>query len=122
MIIEIKPEKAIAKIEKIATTIVKWKMGAPALLTIESLRPLNFIGSQIMYFLAPFAEVIFNSTEYEEFAALIEKDEYIKLLLKRIEELDDEMYATEREEKIKIRKRRRNKIKIFFQKIFKRKE
>jgi len=121
MIVEITPEKAIIRIEKIAKTIVKWKMGAAALMVIESLRPLNFIGSQIMYFLAPFAEVIFNATEYEELAALMEKDEYIKLLLKRIEELDDEMYAQEREENRKIRIRRRNKFKKFLKSIFKKK-
>ena len=111
MIVEIKPEQAIEKIDKIATFIVERKMAPAALLAIESFRPLNFIGSQLMYFLAPFAEVIFKPKEYEEFAALIEKDEYITLLLKRIEEMDEEMYRESRKEKAKLRKRKMNQIK-----------
>ena len=118
MIVEISEERALEIIEKIANFIVKRRMSAPALMTIESLRPLNFIGSQILHFLAPFAEIIFNSREYQEFAILLEKEEYIKLLLKRIDELDDEMYREERKHKKILRKRRMNKIKTFFRKVF----
>ena len=84
MIVEITPERAIEIVEKISRFIVNRKMAAPAIMTIESLRPLHNIGSQLLYFVAPFAEVIFNAKEYEEFAALLEKDEYVKLLLKRM--------------------------------------
>jgi len=114
MIVEINEERAIEIVEKISRYIVKKRMAAPALMTIESLRPLNFIGSQLLYFLAPFAEVIFNAKEYQEFAALLEKDEYIKLLLKRIDELDEKMYREEREKKKILRKRRINKAKEIF--------
>ncbi len=113
MIVEINEERAIEIVEKISRYIVKKRMAAPALMAIESLRPLNFIASQILYFLAPFAEVIFNAKEYQEFAALLEKDEYIKLLLKRIDELDEKMYREEREKKKILRMRRMNKIKVF---------
>jgi hypothetical protein len=119
MIVEIKPERAIEKVEKIAKFIVERKMAAPALMTIESLRPLNYIGSQLLYFLAPFAEIIFDETEYEEFAALLEHDEYIKLLLRRIEELDDEMYSHVREERKKLQRQRWNKMKKIFKKKIK---
>ncbi len=116
MIVEIAPEKAIEKVEKIAKFIVERKMAAAALLGIESLRPLHYIGSQVLYFLAPFAEIIFDEKEYEEFAALLEHEEYIKLLLRRIEELDNEMYHDIRENKKKMRKRRWNKCKRIFTK------
>ena len=119
MIVEISEERAIEIVEKISRYIVKKRMAAPALMTIESLRPLNFIGSQLLYFLAPFAEVIFNAKEYQEFAALLEKDEYIKLMLKRIDELDEEMYREERKKKKILRKRRINKVKSFFGNLFK---
>jgi hypothetical protein len=116
MIVEIKPERAIEKVEKIAKFIVERKMASAALMTIESLRPLNFIGSQLMYFLAPFAEIIFDPIEYEEFAALLEHDEYIILLLKRIEQLDEEMYRQVREDRKKMNQRRWNKLKHFVKK------
>jgi hypothetical protein len=70
--------------------------------------------------LAPFAEVIFKPKEYEEFAAMMEKDEYIKLLIKRIDEIDTEMHFEERKQRRKLRKRRINKIKKFIRKLFKR--
>ena len=119
MIVEISPERAIELVEKISRYIVKRRMAAPAIMTIESLRPLSRIGSQLLYFLAPFAEVFFNAKEYEEFAALLEHEEYVKLLMKRIDEIDEEMHREEREKKKILRKRRINKFKNFIKNIFK---
>ncbi|MFO7896915.1 MAG: hypothetical protein R6U84_08285 [Candidatus Cloacimonadales bacterium] len=114
IILEISPEKAVKLIDKISRFIVEKRMAAPAIMTIESLRPLHNIGSQLMHFLAPFAEVFVDSREYQEFAALLEHDKYISMLVKRIDELDDESYSQERAEKRVLRKRRHNKIKKFF--------
>ena len=72
MILEISEERAVELIEKLSKFIAEKRMAAPAIMTIESLRPLARIGSQLMHFLAPFAEVIFNAKEYQEFAALLE--------------------------------------------------
>ncbi len=113
-ILKVEPEKAVKLIERMARFIVEKRMAAAAIMTIESLRPLNNIGSQIMYFLAPFAEVFFNSRDYQEFAVILQEDKYITLLVKRIDELDNELYREEREKKRLLRKRRNNKIKQFF--------
>ena len=113
-ILEVEPERAVKLIERMARFIVEKRMAAAAIMTIESLRPLNNIGSQIMYFLAPFAEVFFNSRDYQEFAVILQEDKYITLLVKRIDELDNELYREEREKKRLLRKRRNNKIKQFF--------
>ena len=113
-IVEISPERALELIEKISLFIVKKRMAAPAIMTIESLRPLSRIASQLMFFLAPFAEVIFNRKEYQELAVLMENDEYIKILLKRLDELDVEYFREEREQARLRGKRRLNKIKRFF--------
>ncbi|MDP8202355.1 MAG: hypothetical protein P9M11_09505 [Candidatus Tenebribacter burtonii] len=114
MILEISEERAVELIEKISNFIAKRKMAAPAIMTIESLRPLARIGSQLMHFLAPFAEIIFNPKEYQEFAVLLENEEYVRLLIKRIDEIDVDMYREERKEKKLKRKRINNKIKQFF--------
>lgn len=114
MILEISEERAVELIEKISTFIAKKRMAAPAIMTIESLRPLARIGSQLMHFLAPFAEVIFNAKEYQEFAVLLENEEYVRLLIKRIDDIDVEMYRDERKEKKLKSKRRKNKLKQFF--------
>ena len=114
MILEISEERAVELIEKISNFIAKRRMAAPAIITIESLRPLARIGSQLMHFLAPFAEIIFNAKEYQEFAVLLENEEYVRLLIKRIDEMDVDMYRDERKEKKLKRKRRNNKVKQFF--------
>ncbi len=114
MIVEISQERAHEMVEKVAHFIASRRMASAAIMTIESLRPLHNVGSQLLYFLAPFAELIFNPKEYQEFAALLEKDENIKFLLKRIDELDVDIHREEREQSRLLRKRRNNKIKRFF--------
>ena len=114
MILEISEERAVELIEKLSNFIAKKRMAAPAIMTIESLRPLARIGSQLMHFLAPFAEIIFNAKEYQEFAVLLENEEYVRLLIKRIDEIDVDMFREERKSRRLRRKRRRNKILQFF--------
>ncbi len=114
MILEINEQQATERIERIARFLVERHMAPAAIMAIESLKPLNFLGSQVMYFIAPFAEIIFNPKEYEELAALIEKDEYVELLLRRIEQLDSELHHDEREKARLLRRRRMNRIRRFF--------
>ncbi len=114
MITEVNPEQAKKLIDKIAKFIVERKMAAPAIMTIESLRPLSRIGGQLMHFLAPFAEIIFNPKQYQELAIMLEDQKNIKLLLDKIDQLDVEMYEKERKQKKILRKRKLNKIKKFF--------
>ncbi len=116
LILEISDERATEIIEKVSLYIVKRRMASAAIMVIESLRPLHNIGSQLMYFLAPFAEVIFNAKEYQELAALLEKEEHVKLLLKRLDELDTEYFKEERKNQGIKRKRFWNKIKRIFSK------
>ncbi len=114
MIVEISREQADEMIARISKFIVNRKMAAPAIITIESLRPLSRIGSQLLHFLAPFAEIIFNAEEYQKFAILLEDQENIKKLVQKIDEIDSEMFQKERKQKKLLRKRRNNKIKNFF--------
>jgi len=119
LILDISRERALILIDKAARFIAERKLSPAALMTIESLRPLNFIGSQIMYMIMPFAELFFNPRQYQEFAALMENDEYIKILLDRIDEFDTEIWREERKIKQLKRKVRKEKQKNFFNKIFK---
>ncbi len=60
-------------------------MGAPAVLFLSSLRPLNFVGSQAMLFLKPFLTPLFNTQQYERLAAILERREGISALIEAIE-------------------------------------
>ena len=70
---------------RLALAIVARRMGAPAVLFLSSLRPLNFVGSQAMLFLKPFLTPLFNTHQYERLAAILERREGISALIEAIE-------------------------------------
>ncbi|HNQ42940.1 MAG TPA: hypothetical protein PKI59_00845 [Candidatus Cloacimonadota bacterium] len=116
---QISESEAHDLIERIANFIVSRHMAPAGILLIESLHPLHSIGSQAMYFLLPFAEILFDSQKYQRFALMIQKEEYIKQLVKRIDELDEELNRERRAAARLHSKRRKNQFKAFLHRIFK---
>lgn len=114
--------EAADMIERVARFIAERQLAPAGILFLESVRPLHGIGAQFMYFVLPFAEVLFDSQKYQRFALMIENEENLKQLIKRIDELDEDINA-ERRAKAKLkRKRRRNQIRTFIHKVFKTKD
>ena len=74
--------------DKVAAFVVRRKMGAPALMVLETGRPFNFIGSQFLTFLSPFLTLIFSPSEYERFVRFLEKRRSIDILIDRIVDLE----------------------------------
>jgi len=60
-------------------------MVAPATMFLESLGPMNFLGSQALYFLTPIVEWAFNAREVEQVAQLLERRDTISRLLTLME-------------------------------------
>ena len=79
------PEE-VALLEKVAHAIVKREMTAPALLFLESLAPLHFLGSQIVHGLTPFLDFVCNSTELERLATILERRDSLERLSILIQE------------------------------------
>lgn len=77
-----------ALIDKIARKIVEHQMTVPAILFLESVRPLNFIGSQVLIFFQPFIQIFFTMPDYERFALIMEKRENVENLIVAIEGAD----------------------------------
>lgn len=75
----------LALLERIADAVVKRGMAAPATVFLESLGPMNFLGSQALYFLTPIVEWAFNAREVEQVARLLERRDTISRLLTLIE-------------------------------------
>lgn len=73
-------------LERVADAIVKRGMAAPATLFLESMGPMNFLGSQALHFLTPILEMAFNTKEVEQVARLLEQRETIPRLIAFIEE------------------------------------
>jgi hypothetical protein len=68
-------------LERVADAVVKRGMTAPATVFLESLGPMNFLGSQALYFLAPIVEWAFNAKEVEQVARLLERRDTISRLI-----------------------------------------
>ncbi len=71
----------LALLERVADAVVKRGMTAPATVFLESLGPMNFLGSQALYFLAPIVEWALNAKEIEHAARLLERRDTISRLI-----------------------------------------
>ena len=75
----------LALLERVADAVVKRGMTAPATVFLESLGPMNFLGSQALHFLTPIVEWAFNAREVEQVARMLERRDTISRLLAIIE-------------------------------------
>ena len=57
--LEVTPEQAAA-VDKVARFVVRFSMTVPAILALESMRPLAYVGSQFMHVLTPSIGALFN--------------------------------------------------------------
>ncbi|MBN2017220.1 MAG: hypothetical protein JW794_03680 [Candidatus Cloacimonetes bacterium] len=109
LIVEVSKDDAHELMDRTAKFIVERRMGSAAILLIESLRPLNFIASQILYMIAPFAEIIFKPDEYQKFACSLEDTENVKYLINKIDEKDAEFHKKLKADKKKARELKKKK-------------
>ena len=86
-------------LDKISKKVVQWKMAVPAIMFLESVKPLSYLGSQVMVFFEPFVHALFNFPEYSEFQQMMERRENVERLLQRIEKFDAEAYEEEKKRK-----------------------
>jgi hypothetical protein len=95
-----------AILDRLAVRVVAMRMTVPAILFLESMKPLSFVGSQAMYFFEPMVRAFFSVPEYERFALLLERRETMEALLVKIEEKDAAARSAEREAKARRRAER----------------
>ena len=94
-------------LKKVSKKIVDMQLAVPAIMFLESVKPLNYVGSQIMAFLQPFATTLFTLNEYDEFRIILEDRRSIEALICYIEEGEDErrIELNERKRKQKEQKK-----------------
>ncbi|MCK4915449.1 MAG: hypothetical protein KAS89_04720 [Candidatus Eisenbacteria sp.] len=93
--------------DRFARKIIDWRMTAPAILFIESAKPLTFLGNQALIFFQPMVQSIFNFKTYDEVAEILEDRDNLEYLLSEIEKLEAERTKAEREEKKRRREEKR---------------
>lgn len=74
-----------ALLEKAAIWIVRRGLTVPAIIALETCKPLNFLGSQFLIVFSPFVQAIFKGEEYHKFALILEKDANVELLIELLE-------------------------------------
>ncbi|MBN93206.1 MAG: hypothetical protein CL928_03930 [Deltaproteobacteria bacterium] len=79
-----------AATEKVAKFIVRFGLTVPAILALESLRPLSFVGSQFMYVLSPAVTTFLSQKDWDAMAGLLEQRAGMEYVLGVIERLDRE--------------------------------
>jgi hypothetical protein len=75
----------LALLERMAHVIVRRGMAAPTVMFLESMAPMNFLGSQALHFINPIIEVAFSANEVEQMAHLLERRDTISRLITLIE-------------------------------------
>ncbi len=74
-------DEDVALLERIADALVTRGMGAPATMFLESMAPMNFLGSQALHMLIPILECAFDGKDMERIARLLERRETISRLV-----------------------------------------
>ena len=83
-------EKDQALIEKVAQGVVSRRMTAPAILFLESVRPVSFVSGQALVFFGPVLEMVLKREEIERGAKMLERRDVLETLTVRIEKLEAE--------------------------------
>jgi len=76
-------------LERVAETVVKRGMAVPATVFLESIGPMNFLGSQALHFLTPILDLACKNSEIEHVAHLLERRDSIPHLIALIEAKSD---------------------------------
>lgn len=94
---ELTEERKTELCTKIAERIVNFRLSPVAIILLESIKPLSFLGSQLMVFIAPMVGAFTTSPIYDEMTAFFEDRPNIEMLIQRIEELESERNTKEKE-------------------------
>jgi hypothetical protein len=86
--LELGPEDE-ALLRGLARRVAHYQMEVPAVLFLESIRPLNFVGSQALAFFEPMVLALFHWPGYERFTRLMQHRENVQRLTRYIEEEAD---------------------------------
>ncbi len=86
-------ESERAVLERLCQELVRRHLDGVALVALESCRPLNYLGAQVLHVIAPLAGVLVSSQSLRQLAGFLERRGSIDYLCARIEELRHEQTA-----------------------------
>lgn len=90
------PEQKVA-VDKVCKEVVRRRLTSPAILFLESSRPLSYLGSQVLHFFMPFVTVLTDSRAPEDFAEFLSQRGAIDYMCQKIEDLEEEATLRDQE-------------------------
>jgi hypothetical protein len=108
--VEVTSEDEEEMIRKVAEKIHQYGLDVAAILMIESVKPLSFVGAQMgRLFVSPFLPMVGDDVGIsgEKFLQIFEKHENVEKLIKAVEELTREEEEKKEAEKAKKREEKR---------------
>lgn len=103
---DVPEDEADALLEKLAEGIVQRRLAIPAVLFMETCKPLNFVGSQMMMAFHPFVASFVKGDDYRKAALLMEDDGKVEELLQRVERKEAGVKARRAEQRREDKKSR----------------
>lgn len=82
------PEEDAEFISWASKEVTKRQMTVPAIIFLESIKPMNFISNQLLVGLSPIVLSIFKGKRYDQLTKFLEKRGNIERLLQAIEDED----------------------------------
>ena len=101
---ELSPERTEYLIDRLAQWIVNHRLETPAIMFLESIKPLSFIGSQMwLMYGVPMLGIVVDEHQTSEFGLLFEDRKNVESLIRKIEILarEADKKRKEKEEKKK---------------------
>ena len=83
-------EKQIQVVDRVCREVVKRQLAMPAILLLETFRPLNYIGSQVMHFFQPIISSVLSIDGYTDFTELLEQRGSVDYICERIKGIEVE--------------------------------
>ena len=72
-------------LRRLAARVAELRMETPAILALETARPVSLVAGQAMIFFEPFVQSLFRLGDYRRYAALAERRDALEALVQLIE-------------------------------------
>jgi hypothetical protein len=105
--------------DKIAKEIVQRQLAVPAIIFLETIKPLSFLGNQLLIFANPIVSLVVRTGNYYKFVRMIEDRENVEKLTVAIEE--ENALEVQRQQELKETRRKEKQNRKPFWSRFRRK-
>ncbi len=82
-------ERMEALIRRVAAEVVRRRLATPAVLVLETGKPLSFLGSQALVFLEPMVRAFLAPPDYDLLVRILEDRSRVERLVEVIEDLEE---------------------------------